>query len=297
MRQANQEFSSILTKIGNGQLLNDRELILLESRFVTTPEAEVECPHGIRLFNTNEAVTRYNNRILSAAQNKTTSIAKDVFVGCTSAEQTAFVRQKLYKMALIDTGGLPYETVFVPNVFYMITTNIDVSDGLANGAVGKLVHLEFNDEGDVNVVWLDFPVSKKIGQKIKKKVAGHVASHQISTTAVPIGRRSATIPLNNNITINVKRSHLPLVCACVTTIHKSQGSTYPEIVYEYDKTHQLSLVYVALSRVTSLQGLYITTKDNDKTFYHGRRASTAINSLQEEFRRLSLNRLQITTNE
>ncbi|CAH2215943.1 jg25243 [Pararge aegeria aegeria] len=57
MRQANQEFSSILTKIGNGQLLNDRELILLESRFVTTPEAEVECPHGIRLFNTNEAVT------------------------------------------------------------------------------------------------------------------------------------------------------------------------------------------------------------------------------------------------
>ncbi|GBP91921.1 hypothetical protein EVAR_103570_1 [Eumeta japonica] len=225
MRQANQEFSSILTKIGNGQLLNDRELILLESRFVTTPEAEVECPHGIRLFNTNEAVTRYNNRILSAAPNKTTSIAKDVFVGCTSAEQTAFVRQKLYKIALIDTGGLPYETVFVPNVFYMITTNIDVSDGLANGAVGKLVHLEFNDEGDVNVVWLDFPDSQKIGQKIKKKVAGHVASHQISTIAVPIGRRSATIPHNNNKTINVKRSHLPLVCACETTIHKSQGST------------------------------------------------------------------------
>ncbi|CAF4942161.1 unnamed protein product [Pieris macdunnoughi] len=162
MRQANQEFSSILTKIGNGQQLNDQELILLESRFVTMQEAEEKCPHGIRLFNTNKDVTKYNNRILSTAPNKTTSIAKDVFVGCTSAEQTAFVRQKLYKMSLIDTGGLPYETVFVPNVFYMITTNIDVSDGLANGAVGKLVHLEFNDEGDVNVIWLDFPDSPKI---------------------------------------------------------------------------------------------------------------------------------------
>ncbi|CAF4930975.1 unnamed protein product [Pieris macdunnoughi] len=152
MRQANQEFSSILTKIGNGQQLNDQELILLESRFVTMQEAEEKCPHGIRLFNTNKDVTKYNNRILSTAPNKTTSIAKDVFVGCTSAEQTAFVRQKLYKMSLIDTGGLPYETVFVPNVFYMITTNIDVSDGLANGAVGKLVHLEFNDEGDLHNV-------------------------------------------------------------------------------------------------------------------------------------------------
>ena len=52
----------------------------------------------------------------------------------------------------------------------MITTNIDVSDGLANGAVGKFVHVEFNNEGDVNVVWLDFPDSTKIDQKIKKKL-------------------------------------------------------------------------------------------------------------------------------
>lgn len=125
-------------------------------------KAEEKCPHGIGLFNTNEALTKYNNRILSTAPNKTTSIAKDVFVGCTSAEQTTFVGQKLYKMSLIDTGGLPYETAFVPNVFYMITRNIDVSDGLANGAVGKLVHLEFNDEGEVDVVWLDFPDSPKI---------------------------------------------------------------------------------------------------------------------------------------
>ncbi|CAF4914716.1 unnamed protein product [Pieris macdunnoughi] len=171
MRQANQEFSSILTKIGNGQQLNDQELILLESRFVTMQEAEEKCPHGIRLFNTNKDVTKYNNRILSTAPNKTTSIAKDVFVGCTSAEQTAFVRQKLYKMSLIDTGGLPYETVFVPNVFYMITTNIDVSDGLANGAVGKLVHLEFNDEGDIEDLVKELIDAEKNNQNFVSRTA------------------------------------------------------------------------------------------------------------------------------
>ena len=52
MRQANQQFSSILTKIGSGEQLEDHELTLLESRFVTTQEPEISCSHGIRLFNT-----------------------------------------------------------------------------------------------------------------------------------------------------------------------------------------------------------------------------------------------------
>ncbi|XP_043504558.1 ATP-dependent DNA helicase pfh1-like [Polistes fuscatus] len=263
-RQANQQFSSILTKIGSGEQLSVLELALLESRFVTTQDAE----------------TKY----------KIASIAKDVFTGCTSAERIASFRQ-CDRMSLFDTGLLPYEIIFVKDVFYIITTNIDVSDGLANGAVGKLVHIEYNEDGEVNVVWLEFPHSLQIGQKIKKKVAGHVADTQIKKTAVLIGRRSATISLNNNKTINVKRSYLPLICACATTTHKSQGSTYPEVVYEYDKKHQLTLVYVALSRVTTIEGLYITAKDNDNTFYHGRRPLTAMISFQDEYKRLSNNRL------
>lgn len=85
-------------------------------------------------------------------------------------------------------------------------------------------------------------------------------------------------------------------CACATTIHKSQGSTFPEIVYEYEKHHSQSLLYVALSRVTSIEGLYITTPNNDKTFYHGRRTSTSTIDLQAEFKRLSLNKVE-TINE
>lgn len=58
---------------------------------------------------------------------------------------------------LIDTGGLPYETIFVKNIHYTITTLIDVSDGLANGAVGKLIHVDHN-AGEVLRVWLEFPM-------------------------------------------------------------------------------------------------------------------------------------------
>lgn len=52
----------------------------------------------------------------------------------------------------------------------MITTNIDVSDGLANGAVGKLVHIDINEAREVTAVWLEFPMD--IAKKLEKKSLG-----------------------------------------------------------------------------------------------------------------------------
>ncbi|GFW67147.1 hypothetical protein TNCV_4031591 [Trichonephila clavipes] len=44
MRQANQQFSSILSKIGNGEQLDEMEIALIESRFCIVEEAEARCP-------------------------------------------------------------------------------------------------------------------------------------------------------------------------------------------------------------------------------------------------------------
>ncbi|GFW21553.1 uncharacterized protein TNCV_4280701 [Trichonephila clavipes] len=67
-------------------------------------------------------------------------------------------------MSLIDTNGLPYQITFVVNIYYMITTNTDVSDGLANGAVGKLVHAETDNNGVITIAWLEFPELPRIGE-------------------------------------------------------------------------------------------------------------------------------------
>ncbi|GFU97393.1 uncharacterized protein TNCV_4742051 [Trichonephila clavipes] len=40
------------------------------------------------------------------------------------------------------------------------------------------------------------------------------------------------------------------------------GGTYDAIVYEYDRKHPRELVYVALSRVTNIEGLFMVTKEN-----------------------------------
>ncbi|GBM48511.1 hypothetical protein AVEN_274226-1 [Araneus ventricosus] len=52
----------------------------------------------------------------------------------------------------VDTECVMLENrlhTFVEDKFHITTTNIDVSGGLANGAHGKLVHVEFNEENNV----------------------------------------------------------------------------------------------------------------------------------------------------
>ncbi|GFT66796.1 ATP-dependent DNA helicase [Trichonephila clavipes] len=94
MRQVNQQSSSILTKIGNGEQLDEIEITLIESRFCTGEEAELRCPQDLRqLFNTNNSVNEHNNKILNAYADRITSTAKDVCIGRTSKEVETCVRE------------------------------------------------------------------------------------------------------------------------------------------------------------------------------------------------------------
>ena len=292
MRQANVTFSNILTKTGNGNPLQQFQFDLIESRFFKKAEAQRLSPTGIRLFFQNKDVNAYNNYILQQFEDKVISIAKDVITGYKSPQQEATCRLKLHKMSVGDTGGLPYEITFVINKYYIITTNIDVTDGLCNGTVGKLVHLDFDKEHNVCRVWSEMCGSQKIGQKKRKKAGNFRVQSNISNLAVPVDLRTANIPLTNDKKVVVKRKHFPLTPACAITIHKSQGQTFDDIVYEYSKGHSQELVYVALSRVTSIEGLYIVTPDDDETnfkFYHNRVQATSTRKLLAEFERLSKN--------
>ncbi|XP_063979337.1 uncharacterized protein LOC135163656 isoform X2 [Diachasmimorpha longicaudata] len=312
MRQENRLFSSILTKIGDGTILTQEELNVIESRFVTKEYAQSVCPEGTRLMLTNIAVNEYNNTILNSYQNKIISLASDVFVGCHNADQEAYVRQKLHKMKPDETGGLPYDLILVPNRPYMITTNIDVGDGLSNGTVGTLIHIESNENDEITRIWLKFP--KSAGHKRKIKARNDIERLGIDRDAVPISAQTSSIPLNSNKTIVAKRKHFPLVSALAMTIHKSQGGTFDAIVYEYSRSHSRELVYVALSRVTNIEGLFLLTKEDTGEswkFHHGRvgnastddsntsknqkRSTTHRDDLSIELKRLHDNNLQTVT--
>ncbi|GFW60676.1 uncharacterized protein TNCV_570221 [Trichonephila clavipes] len=171
--------------------------------------------------------------------------------------------------------------------------------------------MERDENGDIIRIWLKFP--KSCGRKQATKLRNLSARLNLDDDDVPITSQTSSVALNNNKTIIAKRKHFPLVSALAMTIHKSQGGTYDAIVYEYDRKHPRELVYVALSRVTKIEGLFMVTKENTEDSWkfwigrsgiplnasesdkHLKRSTSHREDLTLELKRLKNNTLQTVT--
>ena len=78
---------------------------------------------------------------------------------------------------------------------------------------------------------------------------------------VPIRRIEREIAINSKSACSptIKRLQLPIILSWANTIHKLQGKTFQKVVVCFDlfkqRTFNPGQIYVALSRVTSLDGL------------------------------------------
>ncbi|GFV15154.1 hypothetical protein TNCV_4328011 [Trichonephila clavipes] len=312
MRQSDSTFSEILTKIGNGERLGTEQIALIESRFRSRAWCKVNVPATVRLFHRKHDVDAYNN---NAFIPEIENIADDKMIGYNTLTEVATARRNLHKMSVVESGGLPYSLKLAVGYPYMITMNFDVEDGLVNGAIGTLKYIEYLTEDEqvtiygtteVDVepqpststrirkrvrLWLEFP-NPSMGQLCRVKAKPHVMCKRdvLDLKWTPIVTRAANIPLGGNI--KCRRNQFPVVSASAITIHKSQGGTFDEVVFNYDKSQQIQLVYVALSRVTSIDGLYLTNDKDDFKFYHGR-GSTAptVKDIRDEYDRMANHRL------
>ncbi|XP_077277313.1 uncharacterized protein LOC143905647 [Temnothorax americanus] len=285
MRQSDVVFSTILTKIGNGERLKDDETKLLESRFRTVEWCNEHVPGAIRLYHRNCEVEKYNVEVIESTY---ISECNDIIQGYCSDQELDSAKKKLYKLSVTECGGLPYMLKLCVNKPFMVNSNIDVEDGIVNGAIGEIKYLEYDEEDEtkLNRVWLKFE-NNDIGAKLRIKSRPLVVSKSgvLSNEWTPITKRHATISITTKI--KCKRIQFPLSPACAMTIHKSQGGTFNEIIYNYHKSQDQQLVYVALSRVTSINGLYLTNNTNDYKFYHYKENnSPKIIDLRNELQRL-----------
>ena len=133
----------------------------------------------------------------------------------------------------------------------MLIRNIDVGDGLVNGAFGTVEgFLEHNE--NVVTVHVKFD-SEKAGKKRK-----------MQNNAVPIERTEENMSGQKGVV----RRQFPLKLAWACTVHKVQGMTVNEIVYDMEGTFASGQAYVALSRATSLKGLYLKNFDAKLVYRH-----------------------------
>ena len=78
----------------------------------------------------------------------------------------------------------------------MITNNIDVADGLSNGTVGKLYHMERDENLDIISIWMKSP--KSCGRKQATKSRNVSVCLSLDNDAMPITHQTSSIPLKPN---------------------------------------------------------------------------------------------------
>lgn len=173
-------------------------------------------------------------------------------------------------MSTAEFGNLPREILLVSGKLYMITANIDVMDGLVNGAVGKSSCAndeevaaqqqdkdELEEEGTdptaataaffLRRLWLQFDLltTGKLARLRSKHAVNEARrnGYDVECTWIPIEPRSLTVTVDRKSGVACRHRQFPLVQASAITVHKSQGRTYSAVVYEYARNPQ-KLVYV-----------------------------------------------------
>ncbi|XP_069109228.1 ATP-dependent DNA helicase PIF1-like [Argopecten irradians] len=129
----------------------------------------------------------------------------------------------------------------------MLTKNVDVTDGLVNGAFGIVTNLVTDNLDTISKIThieVCFD-NKRIGLKQGMKF-GNEVKVMLDRYEEYNGRNKRYI-----------RRQFPLKLAWACTVHKVQGLTTEKAVVSLEKVFAPGQAYVALSRVTSLNGLTI----------------------------------------
>lgn len=232
-RQADSEFVQCLNNIRIG-LPTEHDIALLQARELKPweqPPADTT-----RLFATNSYADRENETHLNRLIGKEYTYEAVDNINAWLGNGFAMVSPDHPKLQPWDRQK--YETFNkdcrVPRLLklkigarVMLLTNQYIHCGLGNGSCGYVTDL---NERDVTVIFDN-------GVKIELEK---------ETTEVRRGGR-----------VSVSRLQFPLRLAYGLTVHRSQGLTLDRVLVEFDGTFAAGQIYVALSRVKSLDGLYI----------------------------------------
>lgn len=136
----------------------------------------------------------------------------------------------------------------------MVTVNIDVCDGLANGVCGTVVGIDHTGD-NVHAVIVQFE-----SDCVEKKAIVDSQNIRQYPGVVPITRQDVHFFTGRGRgSVEAKRKQFPLTLAWGCTIHKVQGKTLDKIVVSMEGKGRFmpGQAYFVLSRVKTLDGFYL----------------------------------------
>ncbi len=248
-RQADDKaWCKMLDKIRIGSALTSAELQKLNRKVSCTEDlADVET--DMRLYPTRRQVQQHNE-----AEQEKLLASDDIndFEEVVCAEDIYSINDSASGCTVephdvpqddSDAGGLQKELRLAVNSHIMCIKNL--GDGIVNGSMGKVHSFELSETAEVTAVFVLF----------EDRSSGSLFQDPNRDNAVRIEKYCQDFRYMGR---SINRVQFPLIPAWAVTIHKAQGMSLNSAVVSIgSKIFQHGQIYVALSRVRKLDGLYI----------------------------------------
>ena len=241
----------LLNNVRVGELTTQDENLLC-SKFIN--ETNEMYPLGaLHIFAENEPARAHNERMLESIDS---ALIETLAIDLIPKKLPSYVYDKVLSLNQSKTGGLSHKLSIKIEARVMLTSNVDISDKLINGQIGTVAHLSYDHE-NIKTIYINFD-NENVGEN---KILSDKLAQELK--AVPIDRVTTEIKTNEKKLSSpiIKRTHFPLMLAWACTVHKVQGLSLKEVVIGFNLLKQRSFnsgqMYVAISRVTYLQGLHL----------------------------------------
>ena len=214
---------------------------------------------AVHLFARNFYVKKHNDNILSQLPGE--KIVIPCHDNVVSANIPAKECQWLINSLPDDyskTGQLMKSLTVVVGMIVVHTANVDVEDGLTNGATGVVKQIDCRMEGTnrPSIIWVLFD-DPRVGRATREKYR-KLYNSSIHTDWTPVFDVQRTFIVNYK---TYQRIQFPLTPASGKSVWKAEGATVDRVVVDLSQEKTIRKIphihYVALSRVKRLKDLYI----------------------------------------
>ncbi|KAL6140478.1 hypothetical protein ACLB2K_058777 [Fragaria x ananassa] len=230
-RQSDPRLIKLLNGIRRGES-DPEDLMFLEQ---SCSEAEPD-PSVVQLYPRIEDVNRVNASRLVSLGNELV-----VYTAIDSGEES--------RKSQLEQGIAPKEVTLCKDARVMLVKNLNTWRGLVNGATGTVQGFYVPKNKDIAGVCHALP--------IVKFDSGPELLIEPETWAVTEADK-----------VVAERKQVPLILAWASSIHKCQGMTLDRLHTDLSKAFENGMIYVALSRVRSLEGLYLSGFNRRKIMVH-----------------------------
>ena len=235
-RQNEENFITALAQMREN-CLEVEDIELLKTRCVENEDADI-----LHIFSTNEEANKYNFAKFNMIDEPVKLFyAEDGVYRGSKLVTEGFTESENYILEIFSKNCRAEKEIALKlGARVMLLVNMDFNKGLINGACGVIQG--FNQD----------TISIKFDNGIVSNIPKHKFEYYYNERVV------------------AERMQYPLKLAYGITIHKSQGMTLDRLVVDCARIFERGQSYVAMSRVKTLEGLYLKNFEPEKVLVDNR---------------------------